>query len=235
MTIARFRGARPSPQHKLFGAKPAQIVDSTPAQFAQIPKQLSYWLNNQYGDCVTAEEAFAKACHDPEIFIEDDTVRAWAEAGGFLNGADLITVLDAMVTAGFSQNGLLYDDGPPLSVDYTNAASLHNAISRGPVKIGIAATQLENVVGTTNGWFALGFHQDTNMDHCVSLCGYGSIAYCAEALGVAVPGGVDGTQPGYLLFTWNTIGVIDVPSMLNITSEAWLRAPTTWTRHPVGK
>ena len=29
------------------------------------------------------------------------------------------------------------------------------------------------------------------------------------------------------MFTWNTIGIIDVPSMLAITHEAWLRNPTT--------
>jgi hypothetical protein len=29
------------------------------------------------------------------------------------------------------------------------------------------------------------------------------------------------------LFTWNSIGIIDVPSMLAITQEAWLRNPTT--------
>ena len=42
-----------------------------PAQFAYVPKQLSMWGNDQYGDCVSAEEAFAKACYSPEIFIDD--------------------------------------------------------------------------------------------------------------------------------------------------------------------
>ena len=44
------------------------------------------------------------------------------------------------------------------------------------------------------------------------------------------PGGVDGTQPGYAMFTWNSIGIIDVPSMIAITQEAWLRQPTTVTK-----
>ena len=35
------------------------------------------------------------------------------------------------------------------------------------------------------------------------------------------------TKPGYALFTWDSIGIIDVPSMIAITSEAWFRQPTT--------
>jgi hypothetical protein len=42
-----------------------------------------------------------------------------------------------------------------------------------------------------------------------------------------VPTGIDGRQPGYALFTWDSIGIIDVPSMIAITSEAWFRQPTT--------
>ncbi|HXM01791.1 MAG TPA: hypothetical protein VN939_04260 [Chthoniobacterales bacterium] len=42
-----------------------------------------------------------------------------------------------------------------------------------------------------------------------------------------VPANVDGTKPGYALFTWDSIGIIDVPSLLAITQEAWLRTPTT--------
>ena len=78
-----------------------------------------------------------------------------------------------------------------------------------------------------SGWFATGFHADTNEDHCVTLCGYGSISWLAQQLGVQVPAGVDGTQPGYAMFTWDSIGIIDVPSMIAITHEAWLRRPTT--------
>jgi hypothetical protein len=44
---------------------------------------------------------------------------------------------------------------------------------------------------------------------------------------VPVPGGVDGHLPGYAMFTWDSKGIIDVPSMLAITHEAWSRVPTT--------
>jgi hypothetical protein len=191
------------------------------------------WLNDVDGDCVTAEEAFAKACNSPEIFIADDTVKAWATANGVLNGADLITVLDTMETAGFSQDGKLYNDGKPTAVNWHDAAMLQNAIAQGPVKIGVAAEQLENVVPDPprNGWFATGFQPDQNEDHCVSLCGFGTIEWLAQQLLGDNPlsGGelVSGMSPGYAMFTWNSIGVIDVPSLLAICGEAWLRNPTT--------
>jgi hypothetical protein len=44
---------------------------------------------------------------------------------------------------------------------------------QGPVKIGVAADQIENAWHTTgvrSGWFGTGFHADNDEDHCVSLC-----------------------------------------------------------------
>ena len=231
--MARPRGAFPSPRHRLASATPHRIVGTTPAQFIWLPKTLSMWLNDVDGDCVSAEEAFKCACNNPEIFITDDTVLAWATKNGVLNGADLVTVLDTMQTAGFSQDGNLYNDGPHVSVDWTNAEVLQNAIAQGPVKIGVAADQLENAVPNppTNGWFARGFQPDTNEDHCVSLCGFGTVGWLASQLGVDVNttrfSVVDLSTPAYALFTWDSIGVIDIPSMLAITGEAWLRQPNT--------
>ena len=137
-----------------------------------------------------------------------------------------------MQNDGFADAANIYDDGPYLSVNWTNAGVLQSAISSGPVKIGVAADQIENAWGTTGGrtgWFGTGFRAEppANEDHCVSLCGYGSLSWLAQQLGVQVPAGIDGTQPGYALFTWNSIGIIDVPSMTAVTFEAWLRQPTT--------
>jgi hypothetical protein len=67
-------------------------------------------------------------------------------------------------------------------------------------------------------------------DHCVSLCGYGSLAWLAGQLKAAVPAGIDGTKLGYAMFTWDSIGIVDQPSMIAITHEAWLRVPTTVTK-----
>ena len=61
----------------------------------------------------------------------------------------------------------------------------------------------------------------------MSLCGYGTIAWLAGQLQVAVPAGANGNDPAYAIFTWGSIGIIDAPSMIAITTEAWLRNPTT--------
>jgi hypothetical protein len=227
------RGAMPSPRSVLAAATPHSDLGlaAAPPTFITMPKKLSSWGNFDHGDCVTAEEAFAKACHHPEIFIADNEVIRWAKSHNVLEGAYLHEVMEWMQKSGFHQSGHLYDDGPRLfSVDWTNLSTLNSAIHQGPVKIGVAATQLETAWRSTNGktgWFALGFSKDTNEDHCVSLCGYGSLNWLAQQLQTTVPAGVDGTKPGYALFTWDTIGIIDQPSMIAITQEAWLRSPTT--------
>ena len=229
--MPRPRGAIPSPRHKLAGAMPHIASVATPPNWLFLPQQLSFWGNQTDGDCVTAEEAFAKACHSPEIFITDQTAIGWATTHGYLNGVVISDALETMVSDGFKQDGNTYDDGGASTVDWTNAALLANAISLGPVKIGIAADQLDNVVTSgVNGWFALGFKPDANEDHCVSLSGYGALSWLAQQMGVQVPAGADGTQPGYAMFTWNSVGIIDAPSMLAITHEAWVRLPTTLVR-----
>ena len=225
------RGAIPSPRHVLSAAMPHIASAPTPPTYLVLPAQLSFWGNDKDGDCVTAEEAYAKACHQPEIFITDQTAIGWATANNYMNGAVISDAIHVMQNSGFSQDGNIYCDGGANTVDWTNAPLLTNAISQGPVKIGIAADQLDPVVSPgTNGWFATGFHPDSTEDHCVSLSGYGSIDWLAEQLGVRVPSSLDGSQPGYALFTWNSVGIIDLPSLTAITHEAWLRLPTTTIR-----
>jgi hypothetical protein len=240
------RGAIATPRHLLAAAMPympggfkaasaADAAPEAPPNFIRIPNQISMWGNYSNGDCVTAEEAFAKACEVPEIFITDDIVIAWATAHNALNGATLHDVLVAMQTDGFAQEGKHYEDGAILSVDWTDANVLNKAIWEGPVKIGVAANQLDatwqaaggSENGGISGWFATGYAQDMAEDHCVSLCGYGTLSWLAGQLHVAVPANVDGTAAGYALFTWDSIGIIDAPSLIAITQEAWLRSPTT--------
>ncbi len=205
----------PTPRYRLAAATPRLFVGDTPAQWIRLPRTLSYWNNQNYGCCVTTEEAFNKACSG--ILISDAESKRWAQSHGVLNGAYLDQVLDWMYQDGFHQDGNVYNDGMKSSIDYTNDAALRNAIAAAPVKIGVAANQLENVVRNTNGWFGLNFSHDGNLDHCISLCGYG----------VIVPSGVDGTKPGYAAFTWNTVGILDIVSMVNITGEAWSRTPAS--------
>jgi hypothetical protein len=227
----RPRGAYPSPRHTLMAATPHIASGITPPQFLHKPSQLSFWLNDVDGDCVTAEEAFKCACYNPEVFITDATLAAWAKPRGLLNGAFLPDVIGMMHKHGFDQDGFVYGDGQHIGVDWGDESILENAIWKGPVKIGVAADQLENAVPNppVNGWFATGFSKDNNFDHCVSLCGFGTFAWLAEQLGVTVPSELDGSTPGYGLFTWSSIGVIDRPSLLAITGEAWLREPNMVT------
>ncbi len=230
------RGARPSPRSALAAATPfeAPAGPVIPPMRLMKPEEISYWGNLDHGDCVTAEEAFAKACSDPEIYITDDEAIAWATKHGVLEGATLTEVMTWMQNDGFAGSSTDYDDGPYLAVNWTNSAALCGAIAQGPVKLGIASQQLETAWeahSRKSGWFGTGWKVEAaGEDHCVTLCGYGSISWLAQHLGVEVPPGVDGGLLGYAMFTWGTIGIIDASSMMAITYEAWLRQPTTVTK-----
>lgn len=240
-----FRGAKSSRHHWLAYRATNNIKfahhpkPSAPLQFVPTsilaPTQMSMWGNDTYGDCVTAEEFFAKDIYPvwigagTTIDMPEALAVTWAQQNGYLNGANLTDVMDTMISTGVSYNGTTYTDGPYTAVDYTNWSNLTSAISQGPVKIGVASGQFDGVagVGDQNGWVMSGFAPDSNEDHCVSLCGYGTMSYLAGAMGITLPAGVNGTVNGLLLYTWDSIGLIDFQSMTNITAEAWLRTPTT--------
>jgi hypothetical protein len=200
---------------------------------------MSSWNNYTYGDCVTAEEAFAKATAAPQTFIPLATAVSWASAHGYLNGATLTSVLTTMQTNGFPLSGKTYDDGQHLSVNWTNAAILQSAIySHGPVKIGVAAETFQSnphghVTPGTSGWTMYNYPATSasQEDHCTSLCGYGTLAQLVTlfAQHKVVVHPVAGMPAGicYAMFTWNSIGIIDQQSMLNMTHEAWIRTPVT--------
>src|SRR6516162_8101539 len=117
------RGAIPSPRSALAAAAPYTPKISAPPEFIIKPQQISMWGNDVHGDCVTAEEAFAKACNNPEIFIPDAEVIAWATKHGVLEGANLTEVMTWMQTDGFTGGSAVYDDGPYFSVNWTNAGT----------------------------------------------------------------------------------------------------------------
>ncbi len=225
------RGGKPTPRHKLLSCHP-HVATAAPAQFAIVPKQLSMWGNSQYGDCVSAEEAFAIACYSlmlglPQAFVTEQTVIAWAQRGGFLNGADLTEVMDSMKKKGMTIGSQLYDDGGYSGVDYSNEAVLQSAISVGPVKIAIDANALPNDAGNVQGWFAIGGRpgQFPNTDHCTGLSGYGPAEWLYQQLGVPMPSQLAGKK-GYLHFTWSTIGFVDHDWIMSTVVEAWVRNPT---------
>ena len=233
------RGAIPSPRADLAAAMPhvPDTAVAVPASFLMWPVKMDTWNNYIYGDCVSAEEAFAKACAAPRVFIPTTTVVAWATTHGYLNGATLTGVMTSMETQGFVRTGKTYDDGPYYSVNWTNAAILASAIySHGPVKIGVGAGDFQTnahglVTPGTSGWTMYDYPKGLVEDHCVSLCGFGPLNQLVALFkqhGVTVhpPAGMP-KGLCYALFTWNSIGIIDQQSMLNMTQEAWIRSPVT--------
>src|ERR1700750_2643384 len=83
------RGATASHRSALADAMPHVSEAAAPPNFLTLPHRISSWGNFDHGDCVTAEEAFAKACHHPEIFITDQIAMNWAQRHGVLEGANL--------------------------------------------------------------------------------------------------------------------------------------------------
>ena len=232
-------GAIPSPRHLAFAAIPHRITGPYPPSFLVVPKKLDIWGNDTYGDCVSAEEAAAKAMYSvlygagAELFIDPATLIAWARKHGVLNGATLTGVMDAMASDGITFNGVTYKDGPYQSVDWTNDAVLSSAIFTGPVKIAVKAAQLESVHTDSNGWYADGFHGKLMpSDHCVNLCGYGTVAELYGLMGVPAPSKANLTARAYAMFTWGSEGVITATSLNAICDEAWLRTPTTVGQNP---
>jgi hypothetical protein len=118
------RGAIPSPRSVLAAATPHVAIPAAPPNFITMPQQISMWGNDVHGDCVTAEEAFAKACNNPEIFIADNEVIRWATQHGVLEGAYLKPVMQLMQNDGFRQAGCIYDDGPYFSVNWADSTIL---------------------------------------------------------------------------------------------------------------
>lgn len=203
------------------------------------PAELSSWGNFAFGDCVTAEEAFAKACNNPEIFIPYEVAVGWATENGVRDKASIVDVLSKMTEVGFRMNETTNNDGHFSRVDFKNSSILQDAIATGPVKIGLTSTQLESAYRnstTPRGWFALNFKPEpvtvTNQ-HCVSLCGYGTLSWLAQQFHVPLPFGANGQNVGYAFFTWGTIGIIDQQSLFTISNEAWVRNPTSVTNNSV--
>jgi hypothetical protein len=224
------RGAIASSRSELAAATPHVISAAVPDRFIALPAAISDWGNHTYGDCVTAEEAFSKACTSSPDIISDATAINWAQANGFLNSAKILLVLQRMQASGFPGNGVRIGDGSYYAVNWEDVAVLKSAISQGVVKFGVSANQFEKVYGAHkgNGWIATNFVSDVNSDHCVSVFGYGEIEWLLAQMKVAEePNGVDASLDWFAVFTWGSIGVIDYESLCSVTAEAWLRAPTT--------
>ncbi len=234
--MSMLRGAIPSPRHKLAAATP-HILGAYNPFFCPIPSQISFWLNDRDGDCVTAEEAAAKAVYSvaagiPEIFIPDNVVSAFIRKYHYANGAALTDVMDTMASVGLTDaTGKVWKDGPYQSVDWTDYPTLCSAINQGPVKLGVAASQIERVATPgTSGWFLTKANGDNRVDHCTNASQCGEVGALAEAFKVTCPSSIQ-TDPAIGMFTWKSFGIVIHDALLGVctkqSGEAWLRTPTT--------
>jgi hypothetical protein len=223
-------GEFPTPNAELAAAKPYRAGGAAPESFLAWPTRIEFWGNDKAGNSSWAEEAFAKACAEPKVFIPTDVLLTSRERGSSNFAA-------FMRTHGFQMDGNAYLDGPFNSVDWTNAAALNGAIAHvGPVKIGVASANLHSaphgqVTPGKSGWAIYGLPTGQPEDHCASLCGYGQLATLVELIerhgvNINLPSGMP-TGLCYAMFTWGSIGIVDRQSLMNITGEAWVRNPTT--------
>jgi hypothetical protein len=228
-------GAFPTPNQDLAAAQPYRPAGATPESYLAWPVQFDSWSNQRSIDSIWAEEAFAKACVEPREKIPAAIVVSAAQRCGTSNFSEF------MQTHGFEINARAYLDGPFLAVDWTNTAVLNNAIAQvGPVKIGIAAASLAagphgHVTPGKSGWTLHELPPGQPGETCASLCGFGSLPtlfdlFKSRGVDIVLPPGVP-TGLCYAMFLSNSIGIIDMQSLLNITGEAWVRNPTTIVRN----
>jgi hypothetical protein len=231
-------GEFPTPNHELAAARPYKGGGAAPESFISWPIGMGSWGNEQASSSSWAEEAFAKACAEPKVFVPSDVVRFTSGECGSSNFAAF------MQTHGFQIDRKAYLDGPFNSIDWTDAAVLKDAIANvGPVKIGVASANLASgpqgqVTPGTSGWAIYGLPKGQPENHCASLCGYGPLAALVglverHGVHVNVPSGMP-TGLCYAMFTWGSIGIVDGQSLMNITGEAWIRNPTTIVRNLSG-
>ncbi len=224
-------GVLPTADSDLAAARPYRQAGPAPDCFVTWPIGLAPWCSDGAG--FWAEEAFAKACSDPGLVIPVNAVREAAQACGPSNCGEF------MQRRGFQVAGRSWLDGRFLSLDWTDPAALHGAITDfGPAKIGVVSAGLEGrVTPGVSGWTIceLGVGQAAQASQLwASLCGYGLLSTLVQMVSrrgiqVAVPPSMP-ADLCYAIFVQDSIGFIDRSSLMNIIGEAWVRDPTTIVR-----
>ena len=105
-------GEFPTPNHEIANAPPYQADDAAPGHFLAWPVGIDSWENGHGSSSSWAEEAFAKACAAPQVFIPADLVLSTSRECGSSNFAAF------MRTHGFRMNRQAYLDGPLNSVNW---------------------------------------------------------------------------------------------------------------------
>ncbi len=223
-------GRLPSPNAELADATPYQ-ERSAPPSFLNLPSRKVHWHTDTTEDSFWVEEAFAKACAEPQILITNGKLLETAKKCGTNNFSYF------MQTHGFEVEDRAYLDGQFLAVNWADPVILQSAIAKlGPVKVGIKAKNLLThqhglVMPGVNGWALYAYPPGLTKDHWASLCGFGLLRdlvtlFEQKGIKVNVPTGMP-NGICYALFIWNSIGIIDEQSLLNMTNEAWVRNPVT--------
>jgi hypothetical protein len=167
-------------------------LGAIPATYFVFCEVLSYWLNQQDGDCVTAEQCYnidlaSTIATGTGYVVSDNDVLSFARKYGLLNGADLAQVDSIMQTNGLpTSDGKLFKVGATAAVDWTNYEEVCAATieAKGSLQMAIAAGQLESAADDSKVFnYAFNFSQDGNADHCTGLgAGYGTAQQCLDAL-----------------------------------------------------
>jgi hypothetical protein len=167
-------------------------LGAIPATYFGFCAVLSYWLNQQDGDCVTAEQCYnidlaSTIATGTGYVVSDNDVLSFARKYGLLNGADLAQVDSIMQTNGLpTSDGKLFKVGATAAVDWTNYEEVCAATieAKGSLQMAIAAGQLESAADDSKVFnYAFNFSQDGNADHCTGLgAGYGTAQQCLDAL-----------------------------------------------------
>ena len=167
-------------------------LGAIPATYFAFCAVLSYWLNQQDGDCVTAEQCYnidlaSTIASGQGYVVSDNDVLSFARQYGLLNGADLAQVDSIMQTNGLpTSDGKLFKVGATAAVDWTNYEEVCAATieAKGSLQMAIAAGQLESAADDSKVFnYAFNFRADGNADHCTGLgAGYGTAQQCLDAL-----------------------------------------------------
>ena len=237
----RMLGLKPTPPGRLQAA--LKIGEPIMAKLRALPqppenydgsggfRAFGMYGNDVYGTCVTAEEAAAKSVISaktgaPQIIIPDRNVIDYCRKYGGLNGAYLDEVLEKMTKHGLIDAGGIERKNDPtaVAIDGTNKLVVQLAIYyTGMLKVAIGSSQVMRADDGRYGWTLLNARRDRSADHCVGYCGYGSLEFCCQTLGVSVPTGADPKRFCLIMFTWSRLGIVSWESAQNITSEWWMR------------
>jgi hypothetical protein len=243
------RGYLPPSRHRLLMTVPYRLVrkvKAVPAFFATLCSELSYFLNQVDGDCVTAEECQNINTGTGHVAADAD-VQSFARQYGLLNGAELPQVMQIMETDGFPSGGTVYKDGPFAGVNWKDYSELCAALvefqaSGGQptqIKLGVAADQMEAAMNDAQPFsFFVGFQPDPNIDHCTAIVGFGTAAACLAALNekygtnIALPSTLAPTAQALIHWTWKQYQIMDFASLVNVCDEAYLRNPSLTSPAP---